>query len=251
MKGIFGDQWTSFGGNLWNGTFAVMSLLVVVTISYNLARSYNSNGLAAAIVSFTSLLMLYTGSAKDWAIPFGFLGAQGLFVSIFVAFVATELFVRLLGNKKLIIKMPEGVPPAVAKSFAALFPSMIVLFIFGFFKIFLTAVGVPDIHQAIFTPIQAPLTGVADSYTGCFPQSRVKYKGCDFPAYNTPDIKRGDILIHSSLYQRYVGELEIALKDMRNSGKTNVVGKISESEIFLLDYLESWMKFGFNEKIVF
>jgi PTS system cellobiose-specific IIC component len=164
MKGIFGEQWTSFGGNVWNGTFAVMSLLIIFTISYNLARSYNSNGIAAAVVSFASLMMLYAGSAKDWAIPYAFLGAQGLFVSIFVALIATELFVRLLGNPKLLIKMPQGVPPAVSRSFAALFPSMIVLAAFGLFKCILTWIlKVPDPHQWIFATIQAPLTGLADS----------------------------------------------------------------------------------------
>ena len=77
-------------------------------------------------------------------------------------------------------------------------------------------------------------------------QSRVKYKDESFPAVNTPDIKRGDILIDSDLYSRYAGELQVALKDMRNNGKTNVVGRIVDEEIFLLDYIEPWMSFGFN-----
>lgn len=77
-------------------------------------------------------------------------------------------------------------------------------------------------------------------------QSRVKYKGEKFPAVNTPDIKKGDILIDSDLYTRYAGELQVALKDMKNTGKTNVVGKIVDDEIFLLDYIEPWMSFGFN-----
>jgi len=77
-------------------------------------------------------------------------------------------------------------------------------------------------------------------------QSRVKYKGESFPIVNTPDIKRGDILIDSDLYSRYAGELQVALKDMRNTGKTNVVGKIVDEEKFLLDYIEPWMSFGFN-----
>lgn len=163
MVGLFGKSWTNFGGNLWNGTFAVMSIILVVSISYNLALSYDSNGIGAGLVSFASLLMLYTPSAKDWAIPYAFLGAQGLFVSIIVALISTELFVRLLGNPKLIIKMPEGVPPAVAKSFAALFPSLIVLSLWALFKTITVALGLPDIHQAIFKAIQAPLTGLADT----------------------------------------------------------------------------------------
>lgn len=74
-------------------------------------------------------------------------------------------------------------------------------------------------------------------------QSRVKYKGAHFELFNAPDIKKGDILIDSSLYTRYAGELQIALKDMKNTGKTNVVGRIAREEVFLLDYLEPWMKF--------
>ncbi|VBB05159.1 phosphotransferase system eiic [Lucifera butyrica] len=162
MTDIFGKSWKSFGGNLWTGTFAVMSLLVVVSTSYSLAKSYDKDGLAAALVSFGSLIMLYNGSAKDWAIPFGFLGAQGLFVALFAALIATELFVRLMGNPKLIIKMPAGVPPAVGKSFAALIPSVVVLTLFGIVRCLTTAFGVPDIHQAIFKAIQAPISGLAD-----------------------------------------------------------------------------------------
>lgn len=77
-------------------------------------------------------------------------------------------------------------------------------------------------------------------------QSRVKYKGESFPALNILDIKKGDILIDSDLYTRYAGELQVALKDMKNSGKTNVVGKIIHEELFLLDFIEPWMSFGFS-----
>lgn len=78
-------------------------------------------------------------------------------------------------------------------------------------------------------------------------QSRVKYRGESFPPHHTRDIKRGDIIIESDLYKQYAGELQIALKDMENSGKSNVVGRIREEEIFLIDYLEPWSKFAFSE----
>ena len=77
-------------------------------------------------------------------------------------------------------------------------------------------------------------------------QSRVKYKGREFKPFNTRNIKRGDILIENDLYLQYAGELQIALKDMENSGKTNVVGRIKEEELMLLDYLEPWDKFAFK-----
>lgn len=163
MKNIFGDKWNSLGGTIWNGTFAVMSLLVAFTTSYNLAKSYEKDGLTAATVTFASLLMLYASSAKDWAIPYAYLGAQGLFVALFVALVSTEIFCKLMGNKKLVIKMPDGVPPAVSRSFAALLPSLITAVIFGAFALILSDIGVPDLHDWVFKLIQKPLVGLASS----------------------------------------------------------------------------------------
>lgn len=79
-------------------------------------------------------------------------------------------------------------------------------------------------------------------------QSRIKYKLEDFPPTYTPDIKRGDILIDNNLYGQYKGELQIALREMKNSGKTNVVGRIVEEELFLLETLKPWDKFRFQLK---
>lgn len=78
-------------------------------------------------------------------------------------------------------------------------------------------------------------------------QSRVKYKGHKFEVFNPVDIKRGDIIIESSLYGHYAGELQIAKNDMKNTGKTNVVGRISEDEIYLLDFIKPWEKFRLKE----
>ncbi|MBD7915930.1 DUF871 domain-containing protein [Clostridium sp. Sa3CUN1] len=90
--------------------------------------------------------------------------------------------------------------------------------------------------------------GDASEYMARSTKSRVKYKGKSFPPYNVVDIKRGDILIDSDLYTRYAGELQLALKDMKNTGKTNVVGKIVDEELFLLDYIKPWNKFSFKIK---
>ena len=104
---------------------------------------------------------------------------------------------------------------------------------------------IPEIEKKIVLEEPHFNRGDISEYTARSTQSRVKYSGHDFPPFNTPDIKRGDILIDSSLYTRYAGELQIALKNMKNSGKTNVVGRVVEEELFLLDYLEPWMKFAF------
>ena len=78
-------------------------------------------------------------------------------------------------------------------------------------------------------------------------QSRVKYRGHHFDVFHAPDmIHRGDVLIDSSEYGTYAGELQVALQDMKNCGRTNVVGHIREEELFILDSLKPWQKFRFT-----
>ena len=79
--------------------------------------------------------------------------------------------------------------------------------------------------------------------------SRVKYKEHNFKIFNVPEIiKKGDIIIESSEFGHYAGELLIAKTEMKNTGKSNVVGKIADEEIFLIDYIKPWQKFSFVKK---
>lgn len=80
-------------------------------------------------------------------------------------------------------------------------------------------------------------------------QSRVKYKGHHFKPFNIDNINKGDIIIETSLYAHYAGELQLALLPMENSGKTNVVGSVTKEDQVLLPYIKPWQKFTFNEVI--
>ncbi|GAB2026585.1 DUF871 domain-containing protein [Lactovum odontotermitis] len=73
--------------------------------------------------------------------------------------------------------------------------------------------------------------------------TRVIYKDQPFPAHDCDQIRRGDVLIDNVGYGQYKGETQIALKEMKNDGRVNVVGRISEDELFLLDYLKPWSSF--------
>ncbi|WP_024655194.1 DUF871 domain-containing protein [Borrelia hispanica] len=77
--------------------------------------------------------------------------------------------------------------------------------------------------------------------------SRTYYKDKNFIIHSPNEIKRGDILIDSSEYLGYSGELQIALKDTPNNGLINVVGRIHEEELYLLDKIEAWEKFKIVE----
>ncbi|MCF0146836.1 MAG: DUF871 domain-containing protein [Clostridium sp.] len=107
--------------------------------------------------------------------------------------------------------------------------------------------GVPEIEQKIlFEEMHFNRGDFSDNLIRST-QSRVKFKGHNFKLFNAPEIiKRGDVVIESSEYGHYAGELQIALSDMKNSGKSNVVGHIKDEEIFILDYIRPWQKFNFN-----
>ncbi len=116
--------------SIYNGSLAILSLVLVFSIAYNLAKSYEEDGLSAGIVAVGAFFVLGPLSritpVAGWVT--NYFGAQGIFVALFVGLVATEIFVRI--NKKgLVIKMPEMVPPAVGRAFAAVIPGGISLMV--------------------------------------------------------------------------------------------------------------------------
>lgn len=165
MAKTFGESWTSFGGNIWWGTFAIISIFLAFTVSYFLAKSYNADGLSSGLISLATFFILMPQVNPDGAwgnIHWGYTNSMGMFVAIIVGLVSTELFVRLSRAKFLVIKMPEGVPPAVSKSFAALIPGMIVLAIASFTMIAFTVAGT-NFFSVVVKYVATPLTNVADS----------------------------------------------------------------------------------------
>ena len=162
MKNIFGEGWKNWGGSIWNGSYAIMSLLVTFSIAYNLARSRGKDGLASGLTAVGTFIIFFGDLAKTTE----FLGTNGLLLALAVSLVVGDLMSYLMGNPKLVIKMPAGVPPAVARSFAALFPSMIVLAIVATIQVIYTIFGDSNIPAAIYSAVQAPLQGIVGSFWG-------------------------------------------------------------------------------------
>ena len=103
MKGTFGDAWKDIGGGMWTGSFAILALIVAVGISYNLAKSYGVDALSAAIITFGALIIISPTTPKEGGIDLAWTGAQGLFVSIIVALLVTEVF-RFFVQRDITIK---------------------------------------------------------------------------------------------------------------------------------------------------
>lgn len=155
------DFLKGIGGNVWWGTFAIMTLLVVFSTGYHLAKGYSIDGLAAGLISVGAFLAVTPQAHGDagWGyIHWGYLNATGLFTGLIVALIATEIFVKLI-KKNIIIKMPDSVPPAVGKAFAAVIPGVVTLFIFGIIAFIITKLNANSLYDLIFNAIQKPLQG--------------------------------------------------------------------------------------------
>ncbi|ALF10609.1 MULTISPECIES: PTS cellobiose transporter subunit IIC [Parageobacillus] len=149
-----------------NSTMGVMTIFVVFGIGYYLSKSYEVEGIfggAIALASFfilTPFVLNVEGKeAVQGVIPLDRLGAKGMFLGMLTAFVAAEIY-RKIVQKNITIKMPAGVPPAVAKSFAALIPAVVTLTVFLVANMIVTQLFHTNMHDVIYNAVQAPLVGL-------------------------------------------------------------------------------------------
>ncbi|MBY0595757.1 PTS cellobiose transporter subunit IIC [Bacillus bingmayongensis] len=177
MEGLFGGNWQKALGYPVSATFNIMSLIAVFGIAYRLGEQYKVDALAAGALSIVSFLLAtpfqvthIIPSTKesvlvDGVIPAALMGSQGLFVAMIIALISTEIY-RFIIQRKLIIKMPETVPPAVTRSFAALVPGFIVVTVIWILRLILENTSFGSIHNIVGQLLQAPLSVLGASLFG-------------------------------------------------------------------------------------
>ena len=146
---------------VWWGSLAIMTLLVIFSTGFSLAKSYGQDGLAAGLIAVGSYFATLPQSHGDagWGyIHWSYLQATGLFTGLLVAIIATEIFVRLM-KRNITIKMPEEVPPSVGRAFAAVIPGMVTMFTFGIVFLIIDKLGQVSLYDLIYNTIQKPLQG--------------------------------------------------------------------------------------------
>lgn len=142
-------------------TLSIMGLFVIVGIGYKLTERYELEAIYGGVVAIAAFLILTPQILEgvSGVIPTSVLGAQGMFLGIITAFVSAELY-RFFVKKNWAIKMPAGVPGAVAKSFSALIPISLTLTVFLFVRIIFSYTPFETVQNFIYTIIQEPLTAL-------------------------------------------------------------------------------------------
>lgn len=139
----------------------MMALYVAAIISYHLAISRKLDVPGCVTMGVIGFLLLAVDITKDGSIDTTYFGTKGLFVAMFGAILAVELF-RWCKNRNFTIKMPESVPDFVSKSFEMIPISIIVIGAFVIIRIVCLKVF-NVLPPMIFTAIFAPLVGSMDN----------------------------------------------------------------------------------------
>lgn len=158
---FFGDNWASYFAKPTDATFSIMAILAVIGIGYSFSEQMNVDKLFGAAISMVCwfLIMPYeilAGDAVVSGIPLGWVGSKGIFVGIICAFLAVHIY-AWVNEKGWVIKMPDGVPPTVEKSFAALIPAGVAVLAFFIVNIVFAITPYGNAFNFIFTILQTPL----------------------------------------------------------------------------------------------
>ena len=180
ITGLTGDAYKASGfvatlqilqglcNNVVTVGFGVFSFLLVVAFAYRLGGIWGGDKFSTALTATGAFIIMTPqqivtkAGEKLGGFDMNYFGNKGVLTAIIVATIASWLFVKLSNNEKMKIKMPETVPPAVAKSFEVLVP---VFFTLGFFTVCSTILancqfmGSACLNDLIYSLIQAPLMG--------------------------------------------------------------------------------------------
>ncbi|GAA0735968.1 PTS sugar transporter subunit IIC [Clostridium oceanicum] len=149
-------------------TMNLTALIISFSIAYNLCRRYKVDSLFGGFIGLLSFLMLIPFSTEvegkiiEGVIPVSSLGAQGMFLAM-IASIFSAIIYKTIVKKGWTIKMPEGVPEAVSRSFSSLIPMTITLAAFLLIRIGFTYTGYKDALTFIYQILQIPLMGLGNN----------------------------------------------------------------------------------------
>ncbi|HIY93035.1 PTS sugar transporter subunit IIC [Companilactobacillus sp. HBUAS56275] len=142
----------------YNLSIGIISIYVVLGVSYRLAQHYNMTAFPnslVALMTFFAVAAPPTTFKGKLMIDTTQLGSNTMFAAIIIGLLVIEIN-RVLIKHNITIKMPKSVPPAVAAPFQVLLPLLINLIIFlGLNNIMMATLhtGLADAIFVIFQPL--------------------------------------------------------------------------------------------------
>ena len=182
MTTVLGDNWRLFCVHVADGTFSILALIIMLTISFSLAEHHNIatgtrdlHPAVSVLVSLGCLIALvqpypiFVGDSVQAppgnALPFFWLGIHGLFLAIIVAFTSSFIFFRLRRISWLKINFfSEEADVSISYAFSAMFPGMLTIFIFALVKTLTREMGIESINQYLYDLLSAPFASMGNTF---------------------------------------------------------------------------------------
>lgn len=166
----FGNGWESWFTNVSRAVFNTVGFFTCFSTAYAYGKQRGTDAIQAAAVALVGFLILTPTNVivdglkepVDGVVDMEYLGTNGIFLGLVVAFIAVLVYCYV-SEKGWTIKMPDGVPPAVSQSFAALIPSAIVMLLFFIIRILFGMTPFETVHSFIFEILQVPLKGAGNT----------------------------------------------------------------------------------------
>ncbi|SHS64230.1 PTS system oligo-beta-mannoside-specific EIIC component [Mycobacteroides abscessus subsp. abscessus] len=108
----------------FNITMNFLSLYAAVAIGMNYAKHFNIDSINAALLSVAAFFLININDLSNGMDVTNF-AAGGLFAAIISSLISIRIY-RFFLEKRITIKMPDGVPPNVANAFVALIPFFVI-----------------------------------------------------------------------------------------------------------------------------
>ena len=121
-----------------------------ISHGFSLSQFINVTG-EAAKHKITADSFTYSGIMSSYT------GATGLFTGLIIAIVGMELYNMFRKNDSLKIKMPEQVPPGVARAFEVLIPTCLTAIVVGAIGLVCQLATGAELNALIYNVIQKPL----------------------------------------------------------------------------------------------
>ncbi len=131
-------------------TFGLLAVFACFAIGYDLGKRFKQEAIVSASMS-TVIFLMISLKLEDLSFSMDSLGSKGLFTAILIALVSVRAQ-KMFTDKKLVIKLPENVPPIVYESFLSLTPLFFLVVVFWLIR-FVLGVDIDHFVQTAFKPL--------------------------------------------------------------------------------------------------
>ena len=145
-----------------------VGVYAVIAISYFLSERYKIYTVGAVTLSLFSFLVTVTNLNKDGSLDIKYFDSKGLFTAIFIALITVEIY-KYFTDHKLVIKMPEGVPDFVSRSFELITPTAFIAIFFISLRYLVSFLSGGMLLPEVIMKVLAPAIGSMDNlFVVCF-----------------------------------------------------------------------------------